>query len=93
MSQLIAGARSAGSKESHEQTRIGPRHAANRGDVPIDVLVAMAERELTTFARAVNELFGPEQASLSVNECATPSLLAIGSLISSISNTSVRHDG
>jgi hypothetical protein len=38
------------------------------GHVPINELVAMAERELTAFAGAVNELFGPEQALLSADE-------------------------
>ena len=38
------------------------------GDVPIDDLLATAERELTAFAGAVNGLFGPEQARLSADE-------------------------
>jgi hypothetical protein len=37
------------------------------GHVPIDDVVAMAKRELTAFVRAVNELFGPEQAQLSAD--------------------------
>ena len=34
----------------------------------MDDLLAMAERELTAFAGAVNELFGPEQARLSADK-------------------------
>lgn len=33
-----------------------------------DDLIVLAERELAAFARAVKELFGPEQASLSIAE-------------------------
>ncbi|AXC11900.1 hypothetical protein ACPOL_2582 [Acidisarcina polymorpha] len=36
--------------------------------LPDDNLIILAERELAAFARAVRELFGPEQASLSAAE-------------------------
>ncbi|MGA9462069.1 MAG: hypothetical protein WBV28_04715 [Terracidiphilus sp.] len=43
--------------------------AVNQGAALSDAnLIILAERELSAFARAVRELFGPEQASLSTAE-------------------------